>query len=269
MRNHPTDPQAPRLCKAGLWLDAALRIALSKPAPMQFDLSNTANFYRVDLTTEDSSSCVWVQSYYPEKGIEGLGLGDEGRYDVEMCLPLARGTPVRFRAKRWIGEHHFEYQSLGHFLLFERLPIRRLHVTLVRVWERCTQSVFNKKKLVRHERIKILQFIFEKTLIDRNFITSPVMLPAEFHSVRYIHHPQSDEQISYSRLILNSLVASGDLQKRDNVSYSLAPKALQTLSAYEEDDRRHRDMLRQQRALNLLTCALIGVGLLQVYVSWK
>ena len=47
--------------------------------------------------------------------------------------------------------------------------------------------------------------------------------------------------------------------------YQVLPKALATLASYEENDQRHRDLVRQQRILGFLTFALVVVGLLQIF----
>ncbi|WP_142081681.1 hypothetical protein [Roseinatronobacter monicus] len=77
-------------------------------------------------------------------------------------------------------------------------------------------------------------------------------------------HPEFKQQMRYYRLVLDSLVASGDLEELKKGQFSLSPKALATLDYYEEADRRHQDNLRQQRRLGWLTFALVLVGATQI-----
>ena len=112
-----------------------------------------------------------------------------------------------------------------------------------------------------------LRLILERTLANRDYQTSAVAFMTELYSDRWVFHPDKDQHISYGRLLLDSLVESGDLKKVE-VSYCLSPKALLTIASYEEEERKHRDSLRQQRALSWLTFALVTVGAIQLVLQW-
>lgn len=67
--------------------------------------------------------------------------------------------------------------------------------------------------------------------------------------------------------VLDSLVETSDLQANQN-GYQLLAKAIATLSDFEEDERRHRDQVRNQKILAILTTALVVVGLIQALASY-
>jgi len=101
----------------------------------------------------------------------------------------------------------------------------------------------------------------------RDFGMSSISLMSLLYSNRWVFHPEKDELIRYCSFLLSSLAASGDLIERQG-TFTLAGKALATISEYEEDYRRHRDQIVLQRILAFLTVALVIVGAVQAYVTW-
>ena len=73
-------------------------------------------------------------------------------------------------------------------------------------------------------------------------------------------HPHNQMYLGEFNLVLESLVASGDLQN-NNLEYWLDGKALRTLSKYAEQERRHQDFENHNRAIRGLTWVLIFVTL--------
>jgi len=115
--------------------------------------------------------------------------------------------------------------------------------------------------------MKVLEYFFEQTLTNRTFHSSYVAIVQGLNGIRAFGHPHIDDTQRYYELVLNSLVESGDLERRE-IYYSLSPHALVTLSGYEVEERRHRAEIRQQRILGFLTFVLILIGLLQAYVTF-
>jgi len=82
------------------------------------------------------------------------------------------------------------------------------------------------------------------------------------------YHPENERLSRYYGILLDSLASSNDL-RQDGISYQLAPQGPATLATYEEDNRKHRDQVRQQKLLGFLTLWLVIVGLLQAYLNLK
>jgi hypothetical protein len=136
----------------------------------------------------------------------------------------------------FLGPYDFKYVSPWKFLWahISRWP------QLYRFGQRLRQALFNRKRLVRVDRMKALRHLIEQRIGRRDAKSSPVQLLAEIHTFRAFHHPNKEEQLAYSALLMDSLVASGDLSN-DQGSYKVTPKALVTLAQHDEDNRRHRD----------------------------
>lgn len=136
----------------------------------------------------------------------------------------------------FLGPYEFKYTSPRNFLWahISRWP------QLYGMGQQVRQFFFNRKKLVRVDRMKALRHLVEQRIGRRDARSSPVQLMAEIHTFRAFHHPSIDEQLAYGALLMDSLVASGDLSNEQG-SYRIMPKALVTLAQYDEDNRRHRD----------------------------
>ena len=184
-------------------------------------------------------------------------------YDSDVALLPQALRIAEFECTHFLGPYEFKYGSPFKFIVHQwmRLP----YISILR--DRLEQFQFNRQNLVRLDRIATLRHVYEASLETPRREVSSVTLAASIYTNRLFFHPDKSRMLNHCRLLLDSLVASGDLAVA-GVAYTLAPAALRTLSEHEEEERRHRDMLSQQRALKWFTFALIAVGILQVYVTW-
>lgn len=248
------------LCRTAL--NYALRYPAPDRIPRTLPRARDLNCFVVELGGADIGWPLLVDRLHPD-GVEGRWV-DTDSFVLPACIPNALLRPSQFRCTHFIGIYEFKYHSALQLLIREFLLLPRLEI-----WrDKLTQYFFNKQRLVRKERIDVLRLILEATVRERRFTISSVGLASRLYSNRWVFHPEKDEMLSYCTLLLDSLATAGDLVD-DRGSYRLAPRALATLAQYEEDERKHRDMIRQQRALKWLTVALVGVGLIQAFVTWK
>ena len=249
-----------------LLLQSACRLAMRRPAPDQIprSLPRAAGIDCFSLTINGRGDqwSLLVDTVMPE-GVTGRWL-DGPAYSAPASVSWEAALDAKIDCSHYVGIHEFEYKSPLQLLTQEVLQFPRIVVFR----DRFQQTRFNRQRLVRHERIAILRFVTEATLKTRGYRFSSITLAANLYSNRVFFHPQREQMLNYCSLLLDSLVKSGDLTLHD-LAYSLSPQALQTIADFEADDRKHRDMLAQQRAVKWLTFALIFVGLLQVYASWK
>ncbi|PDS99271.1 hypothetical protein CO659_00180 [Rhizobium sp. S9] len=140
-------------------------------------------------------------------------------------------------------------------------------------FDRFLQSRFNKKELARKRRMDVLEYVLAETMKDRTFQTNATTLLTHLYSVRWVHRPDKDELMNYYEFTLDALKDSGDLATTEHHGYRLTPKALNTVTAYVEDERRHNDNKKIQTWIVILTVALTIVGVAQaaaaVYEQWK
>lgn len=134
------------------------------------------------------------------------------------------------------------------------------------------QSRFNKKELARQARMDVLEYVLAETMKDRHFQTHPTTLMTHLYSVRWVHRPDKDQLLNYYTFLLDALKESGDLAPTEHHGYKLNPKALNTVSVFVQEERRHSDNYKIQRGIFWLTIALMFFGLVQAgaasYEQW-
>ncbi len=127
------------------------------------------------------------------------------------------------------------------------------------------QGVYNRKTLVRSERMNVLNHFVEKTIEKPGFYVTPIQLGVNLNKQRWIFHPDRAKHQSHYRLLLDSLAETGELSK-EGIAYSVTGKALATLAEFEQEQQRHQDNFNSAKTTHRLTIALIGIGVLGVAV---
>jgi hypothetical protein len=244
----------------------AIRTALRKPAPGRIPRSmpraTTVDCYVVTLSGPDEEWSVLVEAMVHET-VNGQWLNGDS-YDGEVALLPEAEAAAKFQCTHFLGPYEFKYESPLKFVFHQWFRIPQIAV----LRDRVEQYQFNRRHLVRRDRIEILRYLYETRLENASREVSSVSLATKLYTNRVFFHPDKNKMLNHCRMLLDSLVESGDLQL-NGAAYSITSHALTTLSQHEEEDRRHRDMLSQQRGLKWITVALIAVGLLQAYLSWK
>lgn len=191
---------------------------------------------------------------------------DELGMDATILFETFNQYPFRVEIKHYYRGYEFQLENKFLFILYFLSEYNRFVVYK----NKFLQGIYNKKTLVRSERMELLNYLVEKTIENPTFETSPISLGAQRHSNRWYHHPQRVEHQTHYKLILNSLVETGDLTF-NNSSYSVTGKALATLSDYELEQQKHQDIHNNSKVTHRLTLALIlisGFGLIANIAMW-
>jgi hypothetical protein len=219
-------------------LSRALKIVERKPAPDTIPRSGEAgerqNCYMAVVRGMPVGTHMIVDSF-STTGVTGRLFGQPVPLESQT-ITWAELEDLKLEITHFLGPYEFKYTSPWKFLWahVSRWP------QLYRMGQRARQFLFNRKKLARVDRMRALRHLVEQRIGKRDAKSSPVQLAAEIHTFRAFHHPNIDEQLAYGTLLMDSLVASGDLSNEQG-SYRVMPKALVTLAQYDEDNRRHRD----------------------------
>ena len=241
----------------------AKKLALRKPSPNRIPMSLPRcaenDFYSVYVEIPDQNMKLNCKSE-TSNGMEGfLWISDKD--GAEACV--LRST---LDNHKWLLkiEHYFkgwvlEYNSAFLFCLQNLLQKHRFLYSK----DKLAQTIFNNKKLVRSERIKVLEYVLEQTTNKPDYQTDPLYLGMELYSKRWLFHPDRESMKNHYKLIFESLVESGDLTKNDH-AYKLSSKALNTISEYERDEQKHFDSQNSARKTRNLTKAIIVLGLLNL-----
>lgn len=246
-------------------LRLAIRKALRRPAPGSIPLSGERarknNFYATYL---EIPSLNWRFLVKEEelKGYAGILWNDQRAGWNATLLMSALVTRPRIRIEHYYRGHQFNYENPLSFLFATAFGRHRL--TLLK--DRFSQELYNRRQLVRSERMDILRMLTEKALAKPGSLFHPLLLGSELHSRRWFHHPGHEEHKAHLRMVMDSLVESGDLKMKDG-NYEVSPKALVTLSDYAKDEQKHYDNVRTARVGNSIAAAVVLVGL--AGIAWQ
>ncbi|WP_155988210.1 MULTISPECIES: hypothetical protein [unclassified Thioalkalivibrio] len=245
----------------------AIQRALNKPTPNPIPRSGEAG-EKVDgyvLYLEEDDGALKVLADEDEGfGVRARALNpDNDTYEVPVSIPYQNLSQFTLEIQHFYGLWEFIYRSPWRFLVRDssRVPLLAL------LWDRVRQTLFNRKQLLRKDRIDVLKDAIEKTIDDPAYTASAMSLMTDLYTSRWVGHPAKNMVRSHYNLVLDSLADSGDL-KKDGPAYKVQPKAMETVSKYEEEDRRHRDNRIQNWTLVVLTFVLAVVGVLQVYAVY-
>lgn len=84
----------------------------------------------------------------------------------------------------------------------------------------------------------------------------------DLYTIKWVLHPQGEPQHQKLEFYLDSLVATGELEKVKN-KYVVSGKALRTIEEYEEQERRHTENVKMQWRMFWLTLAIVVLTLVQ------
>jgi len=238
----------------------AKKLALRKPSPNIISMSLPGcadnDFYSVHIEVPEHRLKLICKAE-STNGLEGfLWINNED--GAEACVLKSTLEESKWTLKI---EHYYkgwilEYNSAFLFCMQNALQKHRFLYSK----DKLAQTIFNNKKLVRLERIKVLEYVLEQTNHKPDYQTGPLDFGKELYSKRWLFHSDREFMKNHYKLIFESLAKSGDLIKAD-YSYKLAPIAMNTISEYERDEQKHFDSQNSARKTRNLTKAIIFLGL--------
>lgn len=242
-----------------------LEYLLKKPAPERIPRSSphadNVDCNVVYFRSQKNNWTLLLEKVSP-RGITGKFWSD-GDELGKVSIPFNLIGDFELDIIHFYGPNDFRYDSLSKYFWKGFIPIDKTKLLL----HKGQQFLFNKKELVRSERIEVLKLILEKELDDGGYETSPVCLSTLLHTEKWVFHPDKSRQLRYNNLLLNSLYESGDLEKTQH-GFRLSPKALVTLSQFQADQNKQKQSDQQASSMKWLTFALVAVGIAQVFVTF-
>ena len=250
----------------------AIKTGLKRKAPRSFSFSSTTDFIVLFLKNSITDQEI-ILDKIDKNSFSGMVWNGE-RFDSPATFPIAEIDIWSLKVKRFYGYNQIEYSSLSDFLFSEITFFpQRLYF---REW--VYQRIYNYRTRFRHDRIDILRRLIEMHLTEAKknngilFTGSPesvVGLLARFYSNRVYGHPNLEEISARFRLILESLAATGELEKSNIHEFKLTGLAISAISNYELEERRHRDSVKQNRLLLFVTIVMAIAAIFQSIAAFK
>lgn len=181
--------------------------------------------------------------------------GGQGGVEETLTVEDVGASKFELRIERYYRGYQFDFTDPKGFLLAEVFQWHKL----IKSRDRISQSIYNKRRLVREERIDLLRYLVERKIENPRDEICPLILAVQRCSRKWLYHPDKDRHKAHLELVLDSFLTSGDLVKK-STNYVVTGKALVTLSEYELSVQRHRDQINTAKVGNRLTWAIVIVG---------
>jgi hypothetical protein len=203
------------------------------------------------------------------EGIDSYGISGK-QYDVNSFVKDTHITFESFNAIDIEIVHHYRvsrvsYKGIFDFFIYGKTRIQYLMIYVHILSYKCSRFIYNRKRLVTIQRLEILKALVDNHIEESGKGIDLIEIMTKLYSIRWVEHPDSDSQENKLSLYLDSLVDSGELTK-DRVDYFVTPKAILTLEKYEEDERRHRNQIRLQIMMVILTALLAIMAMIQTEI---
>lgn len=224
------------------------------------------NCFNIYLFTKDRLYMVVTQVMDHE--LTGKLYANEGFVEVGS-VDYNHLKKYQLRITHHYGLYDTKYIGLIDYFLTGFTKIDQLKCNLHKLFNNTQQFFFNRKEFATFDRIEILRALIELKFIGQGdkFMTMDLM--TQLYSLRWVMHPENQTQENRLQLFVDSFVDSGELITTDGgYSYSVTGKAINTLSKYEEQERRHKENKILQKRMLLLTFAIVAVGILQAIISF-
>lgn len=237
----------------------AINMALEKPAPNRIPLSVPRalenDFCSVTLQDSDGNARILLRRRNDD-AYEALVWRNEQEGTAEILTKEdIEASKLELRIERYYQGYQFSFNDPKLFILCEFFQWHKL----VKIRDQIGQTIYNKRRLVREERIELLQHLVERKIENPRDEVHPLMLAVQRHSRKWLYHPDKDRHKAHLELVLDSFLVSGELIKNGS-SYGVTGKALVTLAEYELSVQRHKDQISTAKVGNRLTWAIVIIG---------
>lgn len=222
------------------------------------------DFFAVYLELPEDNWKFLIDSETSGKGYTGkLWINERDGKDATMLQEFVNSPTASILIEHYYRGYQFDYRSPFRFLLAQSFNWHGL----IMVKDRISQQRFNRRKLIRAERLELLRYLVEETIQRPGAKFDPITLGMRLHSRRWFYHPNREEHQSHLRLLLQSLQKTGDLEKQDT-AWVVSAQALATLSERESEEEKHQDNLNTARVGHQISRAVLLVGVLAIVVRF-
>jgi hypothetical protein len=242
------------------WL---LKPPLEKQCPARLSLfgkgSEKNNCYNVFLLLNGKRNII-IQSI-DSKGIRGKEY-DGNSFSKDCVVPFESLSHIDIEILHFYKSSRVSYKKLFDFFIWEKTKIFYLIIYGHILTYKCSQFIYNRRRLVTIQRMKILEVLVNNHIEQAGKGIGLIDIITRLYSIKWVGHPDGDQQQNKISLYLDSLVDSGELTK-NGANYHVTLKAISTLEKYEEDDKRNRTQTQLQWMMISLTIILAVTAVIQ------
>jgi hypothetical protein len=241
----------------------ALKKACTKLGPTQISMSGPEaeknNFYSTQIMFDGVSALV---RDFKDDTISVLKYNSAtDRCDIEEEIALCKVDLKTTRITYYLHNHYATYIGINSFIFHCLSKKEFIKIKLKRLLNSISQSWFNHRELQIKPRYELLSYLIENYGINREEF-SITSLMSGIYSLRSFGHPNRQECQNKLRMYVDSFIESGEVSKT-KTGYKVNGKAIVTLELFQTEERRHKDSVRLQYSMVLLTLLLAMLASVQ------
>lgn len=247
----------------------AIRLALRTKAPNNFTFDADTDYSIAHLVLKGSGRQILVDACGGE-GVRGR-LWDRDAFRIGVRLNERALDSFGLTVKQFIGYRSIEHDGIISVLI--------AYITLyrfrVRVGMQLGEFLAHRSAHFIADRMHLLSRLIaiEESFAEssRGLVDRPTSRPVtEWFTLVYgthaYTHPKFKAESYKFRILIESFVSSGELFMEKGFYFRVEPKAWASFANFALADRRHRDNVRMQRVLSVLTAALVAVGIIPILI---
>ena len=241
----------------------ALKKAFAKISPSTIPMSGPEcednNFYSTRLRDEGVSAVVedfddnvvHVLKYNPVSDM----------CDIKEEVPLSEVNLKTIEITHYLHNFYFTYVGINAFIWHSLTQKDLIKIKFKRLLNSISQSLFNRRELQIKPRYELLSYLVDNYGVAQMEF-SLTSLSSDIYSLRFFGHPDRVTCQSKLRMYIDSFIASGEVNATQS-GYKVNGKAIVTLEQFQTEERRHKDSVKLQYSMVLLTFILAALASIQ------
>ncbi len=234
--------------------------ACSKMAPNRISMSGPEceknDFYTIRIPTEGDKNRLVL-------GVNGSQITIfEGEAKDPSTIAIDNVDMAQIEITHYLHNFYTTYVGIDNFISHCLSKKDVVKIKFLRVIQKVSQKIFNQKVLHSKPRHELLEYIVEHYGV-KNKEFGLISLMSDIYSIKSFGHPDKDKCINKLRLYLNSLSESGEITKGRQSDYRVTGKAIVTLEIFQNAERRHKDSVRLQYIMVVITIFLVFLASIQ------
>jgi hypothetical protein len=239
--------------KIQLW---ALKKVFDKIAPTRIPMSGSEcdknNFYSTRIKLGEHSALLQHLDF--DKVLILKYNAETDRCDIEEEILLSEINVKTIEITHYLHNHYTTYTGINSFILHCLTKKDFIKVKLKRLLNSIAQSRFNNRELQIKPRYELLSYLIDNHGISQKKF-SITSLISDIYTLRFFGHPDREQCQNKLRMYVDSFVESGEVSKIEG-GYKVNGKAIVTLELFQTEERRHKDSVKLQYSMVLLTFLL-------------
>lgn len=174
--------------------------------------------------------------------------------DIEDEININEVDFNKVEIRYYLHSYYTSYVGINPFIFNCITKKDYVKIKLKRAFNSVSQSLFNHRELQIKPRYELLSYLINNYGISRSEF-SITSLMSGIYSLRSFGHPDRETCQSKLRMYIDSFIESGEVSNTQS-GFKVNGKAIVTLELFQTEERHHKDSVRLQYGMIILTLFL-------------